>query len=519
MADKQAQKLKVTQNKLPDSQVGLEIEISQDEARKAYDQAVKKLMRTANIPGFRKGKAPRKVVLRQVGAQNLQASTLEDLIQQTFEAAVKQEELTIIGNVQLSPPFEELIAQVQPGEAFTFTVSADVPPEIQLKRYQDFEVKPETGQFDPNHVDHLLENHRAQQATLLPVEDRPAQHHDVVLIDYHIASDPPSEGQAPEAESTFDDNVDVEDQANPAELEPEVDEITDFQLELSENAFLPDLVAGVIDMKIGETKDIPVSLPEQLVSEGDDTSTVFSVTLNGIKIKELPELDDDFAKSVSEFSTLTELRQFLEEQHRQEIETQTEKNITSALLNALLAELEVELPSTLLQEELNVLINEKAAQLQDQGIDINHLLTKERLPQIREELKPQAITRLKTSLALAEVARRESIQVSDQDIRTRLQEILQQIDAKVNLDRLKAVVEEELLQQEVLQWIREHSQVTLVDPSDKASNQEQPATAEEESAQTSDVINTTPTAASAATEPNEEGVDAQGAESDVVGEV
>jgi trigger factor len=472
LADKQAQ-IKVTQNKLPDSQVALEIEISQDRARQAYNQAVDKMMRSANIPGFRKGKVPRKVVLQQFGAKNLKAGVLETLIQQTFEAAVEQEGLTVLGNVQLDPPFESLISQIEPGEAFTFTVSADVPPDVQLKRYQDLEITPKAVEVDPDHVDQVLESHRAKQATLIPVEDRAAQRGDVVLIDYRLVAQPKAEDQ---------------DAAPESEVASNTQEAKDFQLDLSENTFLPELVEGVIGMNIGETQEIPVMLPEQLVVAEVDRSVVFTVTLNEIKLKELPDLDDDFAAEISEFSTLAELRQFLETQHRQEVNVQANDNVTSAILTALLAELEVELPSTLIQEQVNRLINEKAAQWQAQGADINELFAKEKLPQIREQLKPEAVTRLKCSLALAEIADRESIQVSPDAVQRRLQEVLQQVGGKVeDRERFKAVLEEELLHQQVLQWLQEHSQVNWVGSTDVA---DQPVSSAENLTEPSELPNT-----------------------------
>ena len=449
LADTQ-KRIKVTQSKLPDSQVGLEIEIPQDRTRQAYDQAVTKMMRTAQIPGFRKGKVPRKVILRQFGGTSLNATVLEELVQQTFDAALKQEEIDILGNVELKPEFEELITQFTPGETLTYQVTADVLPDVQLKRYQDFKLTAEEVKFDPKQADEVLDLHRSRQATLVPVEDRTAQVGDVVLIDFvnRTVPEPEADDQASAADATET---------------TENEEVKDFQLELAEDAFLPDLVAGIVGMSIDETKEIPVQLPENLVEEGGSQSSVFTVTLTEIKIKELPELDDDFAQNVSEFATLAELRQFLEEQHQQEAQDKTETNVSSALLDALLEELEVELPATLIQEETNILIKEQAAQLQAQGIDVNQILTEATLPRMQAELRPQAIKRLKCTLALVEVAKRESIEVDSDALDTRIQEVNQEMGSQIkDQERLRAVVEEDLLKQQVIDWLQEHSEVTLV---------------------------------------------------------
>ncbi len=436
---KTQERLNVTQSKLPGSQISLEIEIPAVRSQQAYEQVITKFMRTAQIPGFRRGKIPRQVILQRFGTTQLKASALEDLIQNTFEAAVKQEDINALGGIQLQSSMDELITQFQPGEPLTFTVSVEVPPEVKLNRYQGFNVTAEEVHYDPAKIDEVLLEHQSQQATLVPVEGRAAEKGDVSQIDFA---------------SRFEDG---EDDAT--------EEVNDFQLELVENGFITDLVDGVVGMNVGETKEIPVTFPEDFFQEDwAGRSAIFTVTLNDIKAKELPELNDDFAQDVSEFSTLAELREFLEERYQKEAEDATATNIETELVTALVAELEAEPPNSMIQDEVNVMINETAAQLQSQGVDVNKLLTKDVLPGMQERLKPEALERLKTTLALAEVAKLESLSVDADALKQRTQDVMKSFgDQKIDQQRLRNILEEELLKETVVAWLKEHSEIILVD--------------------------------------------------------
>ena len=449
---KTQERLNVTQSKLPGSQVSLEIEIPGTRSQQAYEQVIIKFMRSAQIPGFRRGKIPRQVILQRFGTTQIKASALEDLIQNNFEAAVKQEDISALGGIQLQSSMEDLITQFQPGEALTFTVSVEVPPEVKLNSYQGFKVTAEEVHYDPDKVDEVLLEQQSQQATLVPVEGRAAEKGDVTQIDFA---------------SRFEDGKD--DEAPP-------EEVNDFQLELVENGFITDLVDGVVGMNIGDTKEIPVTFPEDFFQEDwAGRSAIFTVTLKDIKTKELPELDDDFAQDVSEFSTLAELREFLEERYQKEAEDATAANVEAELMTALVAELEADPPTSMIQDEVNVMINETAAQLQSQGIDVNKLLTKEVLPGMQERLKPEALERLKATLALAEVAKLESLSVESEALETKIQEVLQSFgDQKVDQQRLRNILEEELLKETVMGWLKEHSEITLVESKEDAVEEDAP---------------------------------------------
>ncbi len=436
--------MKVTQEKLPGSQIGLEIEVPAETSRKAYEQVISKFMRSAQIPGFRKGKVPRQVLLQRLGQERIRATTVEELVEDSLKAAVDQAEIEAIGNFQLRSPFEDLVTQFKPGEALVFSASVDVPPEVRLDRYTDLSTSAAEKKYDPAQVETVLKEQQTERAALIPVEGRVAQAGDVALVDF-----------SGRLSGETDDEAGEEIPGGQAQ---------DFQIELVEGQFVEGFVDGIIGMTIDETKEVPVVFPQTYPqAELAGRAATFAVTLKEIKEKELPLLDDDFAQEVSEFETLAELRSFLEKRFQAEAKQQTEANIEKALLDQLLDHLEVELPETLILKEVKYLLNQTAIRLQEQGIDIKQLLNQDMLPEMRERLRPEATTRIKRTLILAEVAKRESIKAELPAIEERVQSLRSQFgDKEIDPERLQQVVEEELLQEKVIQWLREHSQVELI---------------------------------------------------------
>jgi trigger factor len=276
--------MKVTQEKLPASQIGLEIEITPEMSQKAYEQVIQKFTRTANIPGFRKGKVPRQVLVQRFGSMQLKATALEELIDETLKQAIEQEKIDALGNFQLRSSFEELVSQFAPGSALTFSASVDVQPEVTLQHYTDFQLRQKKLSPMPERVEKVLQQYQEQTATLIPVEGRAAQLGDTTVVDYKgvLVSDDP-------------------------EAEPEPfpgGEAEDFQVELAEGKFIEGFIDGIVGMNPGETKDLSIPFPGDYTQEtlaGRDA--IFTITLKEIKEKELPPLDDDFAQEVSEFET------------------------------------------------------------------------------------------------------------------------------------------------------------------------------------------------------------------------
>jgi len=434
--------MKVTQEPLPQSQIGLEIEIPAETTKQAYDKVVQNLSRSANIPGFRKGKVPRQVLLQRLGLQRIKEAALEDLVQDGLKQAIEQEAIEVLGNYKVTSTYEELISRFQPGEPLRFSASVDVPPKINLGEYSGLSIKAEETQPDADAVDKFLEQRRAEQSTLIPVESRPAQMGDVAVVDYSGRFT--GEGE----ESTEISGA----------------QATDFQIELGEGRFLEGIVQGVVGMSPGETKEVAVTFPDDYPREDlAGKSGVFTVTLKELKEKELPELDDDFAQEISEKETLAELRESLETQFREKAERETAASKEQSLLDALLEKVEIDLPETMIDREVQTLLAQTAMQMESYGMDVRKLFNAETIPQLKERSRPDAIVRLKQSLALQEIAKRESLTVEPEEIEAKAKEVLEQLSGQdVDPKRLREVVESDLIKEKAMKWLEDHATIELV---------------------------------------------------------
>ncbi|MBD2356896.1 trigger factor [Tolypothrix sp. FACHB-123] len=468
--------MKVTQEKLPASQIGLEIEITPEITKQTYEQVIKNLASTANIPGFRKGKVPRQILLQRLGTTRIKAAALEELIQDGIEKAVKQEDIKAIGQPQLRSDFEELINNYQPGQPLTFSAAVDVEPEIELEKYTGLQAKAEEIKYDPARVDEVLDQERQKLGTLIPVEGRAAQIGDTAVLDF--------KGVLTKAEGE-------DESAEPTPIPG--GEASDFQVELYEDRFIPGFVSGIVGMNPGETKEISAQFPDPYANEElAGKPALFTVTLKELKEKELPELDDDFAQEVSDFDTLAELRASLEERYQKEAEQKTKTNQQEALLAELLKHVKVDLPATLIEQEVDAMLTQTAIRLSQQGLDVRKLFTQDIIPQLRARSRDEAIERLQRSLALREISKRESLQVTDAEIQARVTELLEQYpEEEVDEDRLLSVVENELATEKIVDWLLENSTVELVPEGSLSTPDEEAAeSAPESAAETSEAAAT-----------------------------
>ncbi|PZO42460.1 MAG: trigger factor [Leptolyngbya sp.] len=435
--------MKVTQEVLPDSQVGLEIEIPADLSQKTYDQVLRKMMRTVNVPGFRKGKVPKQVFLQRVGQPQFKAAVIEELVQNAVDKAIKQEEIDAIGNYQLKSSFEELIGQYQPGQPITINASVDVPPRVTLETYKGLSVQAEEILPDPERVASTLSQYQNNLATLVPIEDRPAQAGDVAVIDF-VGKVQGEDGEFEEFQGGSG---------------------TDFQVELEEGRFIPGFVEGIVGMALDEAKEVEVPFPEDYPqAELAGKPAVFSITLKEIKEKELPDLDDDFAQEISEFETIEALRTSLTERYQEEADEKTKANKDAALIEALVEHLEAEIPNTLVQKEVEFLLTQTIMQLSRQGIDVNKMLTRELVEGMRQRARPEALDRLRRTLALGEVAKQEGIKIEEEALQEKIKEAMAEVEdpSQIDPDRLTQVLTEELLQEKILTWLEENNTVELV---------------------------------------------------------
>lgn len=434
--------MKVTQERLPESQVGLNIEIAPEASRNAYEKMVQNLARSSNIPGFRKGKVPRRILLQRIGNERIKAAALEELIQKSLQDAIEQESINALGQPNLRSNFEELLGQYNPGDAISFSVAVDVPPSIELADYNNLSVKAEEIVYQPEKVDELINQRREQKADLVPVEERAAQMGDVAFVDF--------KGILPEEENK----------------EIEGGSATNFQVEIAEGKLIPGMVEGIVGMKPEETKDVSVTFPEDYPQEDlAGKPAVFSITLNELKTKELPELDDDFAQEVSDdqFDTFAAYKESVEKQLKEQAENQTNNNINEAIATALMEQNQIALPESLVQEETTSVLTKTLMQMQQMGLDVKQLFNSDNIPMLRDNARPEAVSNLQKSLILQEIAKKEALEPNQGAIEAKIAEIRPQlVGQEVDEERLLEMVTSDLLSENTYQFLRDKAQIELV---------------------------------------------------------
>ncbi len=430
--------MKVTQEKLDHSRIGLQIEVTGDQTTKYYEQAINNLTTKANIPGFRKGKIPRQVILQRMGQAQVKAMALEALLEPAINEAIKQEAVPAIGNYQITSNFDELLLQYVPGQVLTFGATVDVPPTVTLGTYTGLAVKAEEIVYDPAQVDDFIDRQRREKATIIPVVGRAAKIDDIAVVDYNGKLLDGTEISGAQAD--------------------------DFDIELSEGKFIGDLVNGIVGMSVGETRDVNVVFPadyprEDLASQ----PALFHVVLKDLKEQELPTLDDDFAKEASDFDTLTEYRESIVTRFQEQAKKSTDQNIINAIETALIDVVEADLPETAIERETMNILNQMANQFSQYGMDVNKLFTRETIPKMKENCRTDAISNLKQQLAIVEIAQKEGIVISDEAIVAKMSEVLPQL-AGENIDenRLKSYITEDLQKEQALEWLKDHANVELV---------------------------------------------------------
>jgi trigger factor len=452
--------LTVSTSPRPGSRLAVEVTVPGSRSQASYDAAVEKLSRSVRLPGFRKGKVPRPVLLQQIGPLRIRATALEDLVDSVLRDALTQEKIAALSRPELSEGFEAVLERFAPGSDLVLILEMDVEPTPQLRSTKGLKAEAEPVTYDPARVDELIEQSRRQLATLVPVEDQAAAAGDVVRVAFS---------------GTYSDSGEAIERGSSDGME----------VELEEGRMIPGFVEGIMGMRVGETRTVACTFPDSYPQEdaaGREAS--FAITLQELKTRELPELDDAFAQQASDKQTLAELRADLETRLKEDAERRHRTNRHDALVAALVEELEVDLPETLIRQEVQNLIEQTAGQIAQQGMDVKKLFTPDLIRSLMDTSRPEAEQRLRRSLALKALAEAEKIEVAAKDIDAKVKEVSRGLSDTNSIDptRLRQAVADDLLQEALLAWLEENGTVT-----EKAAPEAEPASAAStESAATGD---------------------------------
>jgi len=346
-----------------------------------------------------------------------------------------------------------ILENFNPEKILTLKLETDIAPIPTLKKSAGLTAEVETLSFDPKKVDELIEQSRSQLATKVPVSDRPAQKGDIALVSFKGSfSDDGSEIKGGSADS--------------------------IEIELEEGRMIPGFIEGVIGMNINDEKILKCEFPKDYHEEdAKGRKAAFNVTLEDLKIKELPELNDEFAKQASDKENLADLRSDLEKRLKEDTDKKQVKNRQDSLLDALVQELEVELPKSLIDQEVRVIVEQTAQNFAQQGIDVKSMFTPELVKSLMESSKGEAEKKLRQKLALNALAKSENIEVSESEINSKLKELEADIklskEKNIDADRLKEAITDDILQEKLFVWLEENNNIVEKAPEKtKAENKE-----------------------------------------------
>ena len=375
-----------SKNQVETNKYEWEIEVSKEAFEDAVQKAYLKNKSKISVPGFRPGKAPRKIIEKEYGESVFYEDAVNALYGPAIEDAVKEAELTLV----TAPDVE--VTEVSKDTGVKFKATCTTKPVVNIKDYKGIKVKKEVNAVTDEQVEHEIGHMLERNARTISVDDRACQNGDDVVIDF--------EG--------FKDGVPFD--GGKAEK---------FTLTLGSNQFIPGFEDQVVGHNVGDEFDINVTFPEDYqAKELAGAPVVFKIKLHEIKTTELPELDDDFVKDTSDFNTVDELKADVRKKLEESAEKQADSKVESDIFEAVISKLEGEIPEVMYDNKVNDMINDLSARLSQQGIDLNTYLkfTGMTMDSLKTTYREQAEKQVKLRLALEKIVELENIEANDEDI-------------------------------------------------------------------------------------------------------
>ena len=407
------------------NEVKLEITVEAEKFENAMKKVYFQNAKYFNIPGFRKGKAPMNIVEKYYGAQIFYEDAFNEVATEAYEEALTENKIDVVSRPEVD------IAQMEKGKDLIFTAVVQTKPEVKLGKYKGIEIQKIEYKVDKKDVDHELEHMQEHNSRLVTVDDRPLENGDTATIDF--------EG--------FVDGVAFE--GGKAE---------GHELEIGSGTFIPGFEEQLIGMELENEKEIKVTFPKEYFSKdlaGKDAT--FKVKLHDIKKKELPELDDEFAKDVSEFDTLEELKKSIKEKLTKNKEQREKYETEEAVLKAVCEDSKLDIPSGMIELEIDNMLKDFEQRLSYQGLNLEQYLkmigkTEE---EMRKEYEPQAIEA---------IMKAEKIEASEEEIKAKMEEMAKSYGKDVEElsknENLKNYLAEGIKSEKALEFIVNNAKVT-----------------------------------------------------------
>lgn len=416
------------------NEVKLEITIEAEKFEEAIKKVYFKSAKYFNIPGFRKGKAPMQIVEKYYGKEIFYEDAFNEVAGEAMEKAVKENKLEVVSR----PDIE--VTQIEKGKDLIFTAIMQTKPEAKLGKYKGIEIEKIEYNVSDEDIEHELGHMQEHNSRLVSIEDRPVESGDIATIDFEGFVD----GKAFEGGKA-----------------------EGHDLEIGSNTFIPGFEDQVIGMKIEEEKDIQVKFPDEYFSKdlaGKDAT--FKVKVHEIKKKELPKLDDEFAKDVSEFDTLKELKEDIKQKKQKQNDDKAKYETQDAVMKAVCKNIEVEIPSGMVEIELDNMLKDMEQRLSYQGLKLDQYLqmmgkSKE---DMRKEYEPQATEGIKSRLALEAIIKAEKIEAAEEEIDEKLKEMAKNYGKEndeefLKNEKVRSYIKEGLTSEKAMEFLVKNAKI------------------------------------------------------------
>ena len=364
----------------------LTIEVPAEELEKALEKAYQKQKKNISVPGFRKGKVPRAMVEKMYGPAVFYEDAVNSLVPEEYSKAAEESKLDIVSRPEIN------VEQIEKGKAFIFTATVAVKPEVTLGEYKGLEVAKADTTVTDEEVEVELKKEQEKNARTINVTDRPVAQGDTAVIDF--------EG--------FVDGVAFEGGKG-----------ENHSLEIGSHTFIDTFEDQLVGKNVGDEVDVNVTFPEQYqAADLAGKPATFKVKINEIKAKELPELDDEFAKDVSEFDTLAEYKESLKKDLEKKKQDEAKRTKEDEAIQKIIDKSKMEIPEAMIDTQCETMIEEFAQRIAQSGLSMDQYLQFSGLTVdgLKEQVRPEALTRIQSSLVLEQIAKEENIEVSDADV-------------------------------------------------------------------------------------------------------
>ncbi|WP_374722914.1 trigger factor [Peribacillus tepidiphilus] len=401
--------MSVKWEKLEENRGVLTVEVEAEKVNEGLDAAFKKVVKQINVPGFRKGKMPRQLFEKRFGVEALYQDALDFILPEAYANAVEEAGIEPVDRPEID------VEQMEKGKSLIFKATVTVKPEVKLGEYKGLEVEKFDTEVTDEEVENELKALQERQAELVVKEEGKAENGDTVVIDFEgFVNDEPFEGGKAE----------------------------NYSLELGSGSFIPGFEEQVVGMAAGEEKDIEVTFPEEYhAAELAGKPAVFKIKVHEIKTKQLPELDDEFAKDVDdEVETLAELKEKTKKRLEDSKKHEAEHHVRDTVVEKAAENAEVTIPQVMIDNEVERMINEFEQRLQMQGmnLDLYYQFSGQDEEALKGQMKEEAEKRVRVNLVLEAIADAENIEATEEDVNSEIEKMAKLYNMEV--DKIKAAL-------------------------------------------------------------------------------